>query len=214
MILLKEVSKAYDKVPILQNINLEIPKGSFCSISGKSGAGKSTLLKIIAGIESPTSGQITLDGTDLKKINYPDLWGKRFSFVFQNYFLLDDKTVKKNLKLAQRKISEDAMLTALSRVGLQSELLTQPVYKLSGGEKQRVGIARATIKPFDVLIADEPTGNLDHQNAQAIIKIFQELQALGKTIIVVSHDDDFQKVADQKLCLWDSKLVSVHESQV
>lgn len=128
--------------------------------------------------------------------------------------MLDDKTVKKNLKLAQRKISEDAMLTALSRVGLQSELLTQPVYKLSGGEKQRVGIARATIKPFDVLIADEPTGNLDHQNAQAIIKIFQELQALGKTIIVVSHDDDFQKVADQKLCLWDSKLVSVHESQV
>ncbi|WP_157493154.1 P-loop NTPase family protein [Lactiplantibacillus plantarum] len=81
-------------------------------------------------------------------------------------------------------------------------------------KKQRVGIARATIKPFDVLIADEPTGNLDHQNAQAIIKIFQELQALGKTIIVVSHDDDFQKVADQKLCLWDSKLVSVHESQV
>lgn len=87
MILLKEVSKAYDKVPILQNINLEIPKGSFCSISGKSGAGKSTLLKIIAGIESPTSGQITLDGTDLKKINYPNLWGNGFRLYFKIIFV-------------------------------------------------------------------------------------------------------------------------------
>ena len=208
MLLLKDVSKSYDQAPILQHINLEIPQGAFCSISGKSGAGKSTLLKIIAGMESPTSGQVFLDDKELKKFNYPDLWGKRFSFVFQNYFLLDDRTVKSNLKLAQRKISENALLSALSRVGLRSELLTQPVYKLSGGEKQRVGIARAIIKPFDVLIADEPTGNLDHQNALAVIKIFKDLQALGKTIIVFSHDDDFQKVADQKLYLKDYRLIS------
>ncbi|MCP0887557.1 ABC transporter ATP-binding protein [Ligilactobacillus sp. WILCCON 0076] len=211
MILLRKVSKIYDRVSLLENINLEIPQGSFCSISGKSGAGKTTLLKIIAGMDAPSSGQVILDGSDLRKYKYPELWGKRFSFVFQNYFLLDDKTVKSNLKIAQKKISEDAMIAALASVGLRSELLYQPVYRLSGGEKQRVGIARATIKPFDVLIADEPTGNLDHQNSQAVIKIFQNLQAMGKTIIVVSHDDDFQKVANQKLYLKDSKLISVNE---
>lgn len=98
------------------------------------------------------------------------------------------------------------MIEALSRVGLQKDLLNKPVYKLSGGEKQRVGIARAIIKPFDVLIADEPTGNLDYQNSQEIIKIFKELQSLGKTIIVVSHNDDFQKIADQRLYLQNSNL--------
>lgn len=208
MIIVKEVSKYYNSTPVLQNINLEIPQGSFCSISGESGAGKTTFLKIVAGIEKPTSGQIILDNIELRKISYPDLWGKRFSFVFQNYFLLDDKTVKDNLKLAKRKISEDEMLKVLSRVGLQSELLNQSVYKLSGGEKQRVGIARAIIKPFDVLIADEPTGNLDYQNAQAVTKIFKDIQSSNKTIIVVSHDDNFQKVADQKLYLKDYKLIS------
>lgn len=95
MIVLKNVVKSYDNIVILKNINLKIRQESFCSISGKSGAGKSTLLKIIAGMESPTSGQITLDGKDLKGVGYPKLWGKHFSFVFQNYFLLDDKTVKK-----------------------------------------------------------------------------------------------------------------------
>lgn len=208
MITVKEVSKSYNKTPVLQKINLKIPQGSFCSISGKSGAGKTTLLKIIAGIEVPTSGQIFLDDIELKKISYSDLWGKRFSFVFQNYFLLDDKTVKDNLKLAKRKIKEDEMTNVLSRVGLQSDLLNQAIYKLSGGEKQRVGIARAIIKPFDVLIADEPTGNLDYQNAQAVIKIFKDIQSYNKTIIVVSHDDNFQKVADQKLYLKDYKLIS------
>ncbi|MCO6527744.1 MAG: ABC transporter ATP-binding protein [Lactobacillus sp.] len=208
MIIVKEVSKYYNNTPVLQNINLEIPQGSFCSISGESGAGKTTFLKIVAGIEKPTSGQIILDNIELRKISYPDLWGKRFSFVFQNYFLLDDKTVKDNLKLAKRKISEEEMLKVLSRVGLQSELLNQSVYKLSGGEKQRVGIARAIIKPFDVLIADEPTGNLDYQNAQAVTKIFKDIQSYNKTIIVVSHDDNFQKVADQKLYLKDYKLIS------
>ncbi|RMC42151.1 ABC transporter ATP-binding protein [Lactobacillus sp. ESL0233] len=208
MIIVKEVSKYYNNTPVLQNINLEIPQGSFCSISGESGAGKTTFLKIVAGIEKPTSGQIILDNIELRKISYPDLWGKRFSFVFQNYFLLDDKTVKDNLKLAKRKISENEMLKVLSRVGLQSELLNQSVFKLSGGEKQRVGIARAIIKPFDVLIADEPTGNLDYQNAQAVTKIFKDIQSYNKTIIVVSHDDNFQKVADQKLYLKDYKLIS------
>ncbi|RMC51187.1 ABC transporter ATP-binding protein [Lactobacillus sp. ESL0225] len=208
MIIVKEVSKYYNNTPVLQNINLGIPQGSFCSISGESGAGKTTFLKIVAGIEKPTSGQIILDNIELRKISYPDLWGKRFSFVFQNYFLLDDKTVKDNLKLAKRKISENEMLKVLSRVGLQSELLNQSVFKLSGGEKQRVGIARAIIKPFDVLIADEPTGNLDYQNAQAVTKIFKDIQSSNKTIIVVSHDDNFQKVADQNLYLKDYKLIS------
>ena len=122
--------------------------------------------------------------------------------------MLDDKTVKDNLKLAKRKISENEMIKVLSRVGLQSELLNQSVYKLSGGEKQRVGIARAIVKPFDVLIADEPTGNLDYQNAQAVTKIFKDIQSYNKTIIVVSHDNNFQKVADQKLYLKDYKLIS------
>ena len=208
MIIVKDVSKYYNNTPVLRNINLEIPQGSFCSISGESGAGKTTFLKIVAGIEKPTSGQVILDDIELKKISYSNLWGKRFSFVFQNYFLLDDKTVKDNLKLAKRKISENEMIKVLSRVGLQSELLNQSVYKLSGGEKQRVGIARAIVKPFDVLIADEPTGNLDYQKAQAVTKIFKDIQSYNKTIIVVSHDNNFQKVADQKLYLKDYKLIS------
>lgn len=170
--------------------------------------GKSTLLKIISGMEKPDEGQVFFEGKDLKKIKRQKLWGRHFSFVFQNYFLLDDKTVRKNLKLACQKIGEPEMTDALKKTGLTADVLDKAVYRLSGGERQRVGIARAILKPFDVLVADEPTGNLDFQNTAAIMDVLKKLQEYKKTIIVVSHDNDFQKLADQNLLLQDAVLTT------
>lgn len=112
------------------------------------------------------------------------------------------------MKLACQKIGEPEMTDALKKTGLTADVLDKTVYRLSGGEKQRVGIARAILKPFDVLVADEPTGNLDFQNAAAIMDVLKKLQEDKKTIIVVSHDNDFQKLADQNLLLQDAVLTT------
>ena len=143
---------------------------------------------------------MTLDGRSLDKYSVPDLWGSRFSFVFQNYFLLDDRSVEENLRLADRRAD---------RRKLAEDVLNRKVPELSGGEKQRAGIARALLKPFDILIADEPTGNLDRQNARAVREIMRRLSDEGKTVIVVSHDDSFLDVADRRLLLEDVRLKSV-----
>ncbi len=152
---------------------------------------------------------MTLDGRSLDKYSVPDLWGSRFSFVFQNYFLLDDRSVEENLRLADRRADRRKMAEVLEKVGLAEDVLNRKVPELSGGEKQRAGIARALLKPFDILIADEPTGNLDRQNARAVREIMRRLSDEGKTVIVVSHDDSFLDVADRRLLLEDGRLKSV-----
>lgn len=209
MIKLQNVHKKYGSQHVLNGIDLEVDRGVFCGISGRSGAGKSTLLKLISGIERPDEGSVTLDGRSLDKYSVPDIWGSRFSFVFQNYFLLDDRSVEGNLRLADRRADRRKMAEVLEKVGLAEDVLNRKVPELSGGEKQRAGIARALLKPFDILIADEPTGNLDRQNARAVREIMRRLSDEGKTVIVVSHDDGFLNVADRRLLLEDGRLKSV-----
>ena len=133
---------------------------------------------------------MTLDGRSLDKYSVPDLWGSRFSFVFQNYFLLDDRSVEENLRLADRRADRRKMAEVLEKVGLAEDVLNRKV-------------------PFDILIADEPTGNLDRQNARAVREIMRRLSDEGKTVIVVSHDDSFLDVADRRLLLEDVRLKSV-----
>lgn len=208
MIYLENISKKYNDRTLFSDVRFTVPDGTFCSISGVSGSGKTTLLKIMSGMEQPSTGLVRFNDTDINRKRTSALWRKHFSFVFQNYFLLENKSVLFNLKLANRQIQVDMINEVLKMVGLHPDILKQEVYTLSGGEKQRVGIARATLKPFDVLFADEPTGNLDQQNAIGVRDIFSELCASGKTVVVVSHDEMFSSVADLTFHLDNSKIIA------
>lgn len=194
MIEIKEVSKAFSDHKIFDNLNLEIQNGEFVIFSGVSGCGKTTLLNMIGGLEPVDSGTILVDGTDIsKRKNKLDYFSKKVGFLFQNFALVEDKTVEQNLKLV-RKTSQSGVCIedALKRVGLL-EKLKNKVYTLSGGEQQRVALARLMIKKCDIILADEPTGSLDSQNADAVMDILRSLNSEGKTIILVTHDEKIKK---------------------
>ena len=166
MIKICGLNKAFGDKVIFSNFNLEIPDKSFVAISGDSGSGKSTLLNMIGGIEKPNSGSIIVDGFDVTK----------------------DKTVKENLKLIKKSSRTDVSLKeALSRVGLLNEV-NKKVYQLSGGEQQRVALARLMMKKCSVVLADEPTGSLDKKNRDIVMNLLHELNEEGKTVIIVTHD--------------------------
>ena len=174
-------------------------------ISGDSGSGKSTLLNMIGGIEKPDRGSIIVEGVDitsLKKKNgfFADIVG----FLFQNFALLENKTVKENLALIKRSSRTDVSLAeALERVGLLKEL-NKKVYQLSGGEQQRVALARLMLKKCSVVLADEPTGSLDKKNKDIVMKVLHELNDEGKTVIIVTHDQSIIENEDYVVKLGNS----------
>lgn len=194
MIEIKGVCKSFSDHEIFNHLNLEIENGEFVIFSGVSGCGKTTLLNMIGGLEPVDSGTILVDGIDIsKRKNKLDYFSKKISFLFQNFALIEDKTVEQNLKLV-RKASQSGVSIedALKRVGLLDKLKNK-VYTLSGGEQQRVALARLMIKKCDIILADEPTGSLDSQNADAVMDILRSLNAEGKTIILVTHDEKIKK---------------------
>ncbi len=197
MIHLKDVTKIYkaNGVVALDQVTLDIERGEFVFIVGTSGSGKSTLMKLLMHEEIATSGSIVVDGQDvthLKPKEIPYL-RRRLGVIFQDYRLLEDKTVYENVAFAMqvieapRKIMERSVNTVLDIVGLRKKFNSFPA-QLSGGEQQRVAIARAIVNDPRIVIADEPTGNLDPETSWDIMDIFQRINAAGTTIVMATHD--------------------------
>ncbi|MBY0600448.1 ABC transporter ATP-binding protein [Bacillus bingmayongensis] len=194
MIQIKNMNKTFlDKI-IFNNFNLEVKAGDFIGIYGKSGQGKTTLLNIIGTLEKPDSGEISIIGKNIdSKKTKRHLLRNEIGFIFQNYALIDNETVNNNLEIAlkHKKMSKqqkkEAIYSALNEVGL-TEYGEKKVHTLSGGEQQRIAIARLLLKNPSIILADEPTGSLDSENRDIIVSLFQKLHHQGKTIIVVTHD--------------------------
>ena len=197
MISIKNLRKSYDDKVLFDNFDLEIPDGSFVVITGESGSGKSTLLNMIGGIEEPDRGSILVDGFDVsgkgsKRAYFRDAVG----FLFQNFALLENKTVKENLDMIQNAGRSGVEIReALEKVGL-TDVMNKKVYKLSGGEQQRVALARLMIKKCSLILADEPTGSLDRKNSEVVMSVLHDMNLKGKTVIVVTHDEEIVGNAD------------------
>lgn len=199
MIEIINISKAFNEKNIFKDFNLEVKKGEFIGIVGKSGQGKTTLLNIMGTLEEPDSGIVKIMGKNIrdKKIKRL-LLRNELGFIFQNYALIDNASVNENLEIAlkhkkMKKIQKnDAISSVLKEVGLDN-YGKKKVHTLSGGEQQRIAIARLLLKDPSLVLADEPTGSLDTENRDIIVSLFQKLHEQGKTIIMVTHDKDLTK---------------------
>ena len=207
MITLEHVSKTYAAgVPALNDVSLEIEDGEFVFVVGDSGSGKSTLIKLLLKELEPTEGSITIAGKKLGKIRRKQIpkFRRNIGVVFQDFRLLKDKTVYENVAFAQRVIGvspreiKKNVPEMLRLVGLSSKYKAYP-NQLSGGEQQRVAIARALINEPSILLADEPTGNLDNNNAWEIMKLLEEINSKGTTVIVVTHNLEIVKVMKKRV---------------
>ena len=207
MIQIFNVVKMYDgSNPVLDNISLEIPKGEFVFLTGPSGAGKTTILKILFGWESFETGQVLVQGINVGKLTHRNVYTLRRSMgvVFQDYKLLPNKTVFENVSFAQEVIGHDRKTIrfktweALKNVGLTPKKDAYPAY-LSGGEQQRIAIARAMVNSPAIILADEPTGNLDPDIAIEILKLFEELNQKGSTIIFATHSQEIMKAGNHRV---------------
>ncbi len=200
-------------VPALRGVTHEFPTGSFTAIMGPSGSGKSTLLQLAAGLDSPTSGQVTVDGNALAGLDQTALTELRratMGFVFQSYNLLDALTAYDNvalpMRLAGARIERATVLDALERVGLRDLAGRRPA-ELSGGQQQRVAVARALHSRPRVLFADEPTGALDRATGRAVLDLLRGAAAGGQTVVMVTHDPLAASYADEVLFLADGLVV-------
>ncbi|SFB84533.1 ABC transporter ATP-binding protein [Ruminococcus albus] len=202
MIELKDVTKAFGTNILFSGLTFDIKDGEFVVFSGKSGCGKSTMLNMIGGIEKVTNGSIIVDGMDItKNYNRVKYFSEKVGFLFQNFALSENKTVLKNLEMvAKKNRTEVSIDEALREVGLLSKK-NEKVFTLSGGEQQRVALARLMIKKCDIILADEPTGSLDKDNANTVIDILKKLNEKGKTVIMVTHDEDLKKVGKRVIVL-------------
>lgn len=188
MIRIEGLTKSFDDKVLFDDFALEIPDKSFVVVSGDSGCGKSTLLNMIGGIEQPDHGSITVDGCNItQKGSHREYFRDAVGFLFQNFALLENKTVRENLNIIKRTGRTAVSIEeAIKRVGLTKEM-DKKVYKLSGGEQQRVALARLMIKKCSLILADEPTGSLDSKNGKVVMEILHELNRAGRTVIVVTH---------------------------
>ncbi|MDE6567421.1 MAG: ATP-binding cassette domain-containing protein [Lachnospiraceae bacterium] len=194
MVEIKNLQKSFGERVLFQNFNLQINTGEFVVFSGMSGCGKTTLLSMIGGLEPFDSGEIMVDGIDIsKKKNQQKYLGKKAGFLFQNFALIEDKTVKQNMEIIRKPNRSDISIDqALDTVGLL-EMKDKKVYTLSGGEQQRIALARLMVKKCDLILCDEPTGSLDKVNGEKIMSVLWDMNKQGKTIILVTHDEEFKK---------------------
>ncbi len=202
MIEIKNLTKKFDEKIVFSNFNLTIKNEDFIIFSGPSGCGKTTLLNMIGAIEKIDTGEIIVDGIDIKnKRNHLNYFRTKIGFLFQNFALVDNKTVKENLKFIRKDCKTSLSIEeVLNIVGLEDKL-NKKIYTLSGGEQQRVALARLMLKKCDIILADEPTGSLDKKNAEVVINILKDLNMQGKTIILVTHDEDIKKKGNRVINL-------------
>ena len=201
---LQNVCFSYGKVPVLQDVTYDFDKGKMYCITGKSGAGKTTLLSLLSGLASPTSGSIIYDGKDIRKIDKYTFRSKYIGVVFQSFNLITKFTALENVVLSMdiagvRGIKKkERALELLEKVGLEPDEANRRVLQLSGGQQQRVAIARALSYDPDIIVADEPTGNLDTQTQNEIMEIFRSLAEQGKCVILVSHSPAVARQCDEQ----------------
>ncbi len=220
MIKLQNVEKVYRTSSIetlaLNNINIDVKKGEFVSIMGPSGCGKSTLLNIIGLLDAPSKGQIEIDGSPVERYtdkHLAELRNRKLGFIFQSFHLINDLSVIDNVEIPllyrntsarqRRELAQEA----LEKVGLSNRMKHFPK-QLSGGQKQRVAIARAIVGNPEIILADEPTGNLDSAMGNEILGILQKLNTDGTTIVMVTHDEAMAKKTDRLIRLFDGTQVS------
>ena len=218
MIELENVTKVYQmgkvEVPALRGATLNIEKGEMIAIIGASGSGKSTLMNIIGCLDKPTSGRYIFDGDDISQLNdnkLAEIRNKKLGFVFQQYNLLSRASAISNVELpliySGNRQKHKRAIEALERVGLGARATHKPT-ELSGGEQQRVAIARALVNNPDIILADEPTGNLDSVSTDQIISVFRNLNQEGITVVLVTHEMDVAAQTQRTIRLHDGKVVS------
>ncbi|MBK2000978.1 ABC transporter ATP-binding protein [Campylobacter sp. LH-2024] len=206
LIKITNLSKNFGKVKALNNINLNVYQGEWLAIMGPSGSGKSTLLNILSLMDTPSSGQYILDGQNLEEINEEQkiqLRREKIGLIFQQFHLIPYLNALENVILSQYYhscIDEEDARMMLEKVGLSHRLSHLP-NQLSGGEQQRVCIARSLINNPELLLADEPTGNLDEANEEIVLQTLKKLKNEGKTIVLITHNPDLAKFADRTICL-------------
>ena len=206
----------------LSGIHLEIEKGEYVSIAGPSGCGKSTLLSILGLLDSPSDGKYWLNGTPVENLNLGDrarIRNREVGFIFQSFNLIGDLNVYENVELpltyrgmpsAERK---QRVVEALERVGMSHRIKHYPS-QLSGGQQQRVAVARALVGSPSILLADEPTGNLDSKNGDAVMELLRDLHRSGATICMVTHDPRFARYAQRTVNLFDGRVVEESEAEM
>lgn len=210
----KEYGEGNSKVIALDGVDLTIERGEFVAIVGPSGSGKSTLLHIIGGVDSPDDGKVYIDGNDISKYSSKELAffrRRKVGLIYQFYNLIQNLTVRHNielpLKLDKRKINQDEFSDIVKKLGIESKLDSFPS-ELSGGQQQRVAIARSLIYNPSIILADEPTGNLDRKNSKEIIEIFKYFnKTLKQTIILITHDEEIALQTNRIITIVDGKIV-------
>ena len=212
LIRIRKVYKIYDNnTRALDNLNLSIKKGEWTTIMGPSGSGKTTLLNVIGCLDSPSRGNVFINGTEITRLNQAQLTRFRrenIGLIFQQYHLVPYLTALENVMMAQyyhSVVDENDAIDALKKVGLDHRLHHIPAH-LSGGEQQRVCIARALINDPRILLADEPTGNLDQKNGEIILKLIKDLHLEGHTVILITHNNKIGNLGERKIVLVDGKV--------
>ena len=220
LIELTDVTKLYrvgeQEIRALDGINLTIDAGEYCAIIGPSGSGKSTLMHLLGCLDIPTTGRMVLDGVDVSRAGenkLSEMRNSRIGFVFQAFNLLQKLTVLENVELpllyagVSKRHRQERAREAIERVGLSNRAKNTPL-QLSGGQMQRVAIARALVNNPRIVFADEPTGNLDSQTGENILALFKELNAQGRTIVLVTHDSEIAANAPRRIVIRDGKIAS------
>lgn len=206
MIELNGITKRYGEKIVFENYSMHVDEGEMVAVVGKSGCGKSTLLNMIGLLETVDEGQVCIDGLQniLPQSSFAiTVIREKISYLFQNFALVDEETVFYNLKLALKYVKgnkKQRIAKALAEVGLQG-YENKKIYQLSGGEQQRVALARILLKPSKIILADEPTGSLDAENREVVIGMLRKLQQQGKTIVVVTHDEHVAAQCDRIISL-------------